>query len=403
MKILIFPHHLEIGGSQVNAVDLAAAVRDLHGHEVVFFATPGPGEALLASRGFRLVRAPRPKTAPSLSVVRALRRAIRRERVDIVHAWDWPQCLDAFFGAQLACGVPLVGSIMSMVVPRFVPKSIPLTFGTPELLDEAKRARPGAVSLLEPPVNTFLDDPSLVDGEVFRHSHSVASDEILVVGVSRLVGWMKLEGLLATLDAIDALAALYPVRMIIVGEGTAEDQLRSKADEINARHRRQVVAMPGALVDPRPAYASADVVVGMGGSILRGMAFGKPAIVLGENGFARVFDEESSAGFLYRGFYGTEDVSAVAGTLRDQLEKLCADSARREALGTYASRIVRDRFALPVLAASLESLYQETLRARVNRPLLLGEGVKVLGRRLAAVLLPDQMKATMRRLVSRSH
>jgi len=402
VKVLVFPHHLEIGGSQVNAVDLAAAVRDIYGHEVVFFATPGPGEALLESRGFRLIAAPRPRSSPSPSVARALRQAVRREGADIVHAWDWPQCIDAFFGAQLAGGVPIVGSIMSMVVPTFVPRSIPLTFGTPELLDEAKRRRRGKVSLLEPPVNTYLDDPSAIDGAASRAAFGVEDNDILVVGVSRLVGWMKLEGLLATLDAVGALADQYRLRLLLVGEGSAEGQLRARASEINDRHQRQVVTMPGALVDPRPAYAAADVVVGMGGSILRGMAFGKPAVVLGENGFACTFDEESSKTFLHKGFFGTEDVSARVGTLREQLEKLCANPGRRDALGAYSSRIIRERFALPVLAASVEQLYRETLNERVGRARLIGEGVKVLGRRAAAVALPNRAKAALRRVLKRS-
>jgi len=402
VKVLVFPHHLEIGGSQVNAVDLAAAVRDIYGHEVVFFATPGPGEALLESRGFRLIAAPRPRSSPSPAVVRALRTAVRREGADIVHAWDWPQCIDAFFGAQLASGVPLVGSIMSMVVPTFVPRSIPLTYGTPKLLDEAKRLRRARVSLLEPPVNTDLDDPAAVDGGVARATYNVGVDDVLVVGVSRLVGWMKLEGLLATLDAVDDLAQQYPVRLLIVGEGSAEGQLKARASEVNARHGREVVTMPGALVDPRPAYAAADVVVGMGGSILRGMAFGKPAVVLGENGFACTFDEESSKTFLYRGFFGTEDVSARVGTLREQLEKLCANPGRRDALGAYSSGIIRERFALPVLAASVDELYRDALREKVGRARLIGEGVKVLGRRAASVALPNRAKAAVRRVVNRS-
>ena len=39
MKILVFAHHLEIGGTQVNAIEISAALRDLHGHDVVLFAT----------------------------------------------------------------------------------------------------------------------------------------------------------------------------------------------------------------------------------------------------------------------------------------------------------------------------------------------------------------------------
>ena len=34
MRVLVYPHSMEIGGSQLNAVELGGAVRDL-GHDVV--------------------------------------------------------------------------------------------------------------------------------------------------------------------------------------------------------------------------------------------------------------------------------------------------------------------------------------------------------------------------------
>ncbi len=41
MKVLVYPHAMEIGGSQLNALEIAAAVRD-RGHEVTVVSRPGP-------------------------------------------------------------------------------------------------------------------------------------------------------------------------------------------------------------------------------------------------------------------------------------------------------------------------------------------------------------------------
>ena len=41
MRILVYPHDLGIGGSQLNAIELAAAVQRL-GHEVIVYGRPGP-------------------------------------------------------------------------------------------------------------------------------------------------------------------------------------------------------------------------------------------------------------------------------------------------------------------------------------------------------------------------
>src|SRR5215467_3327752 len=40
MKILVFAHSMEVGGSQTNAIELSATLRDTYGHDVVLFATP---------------------------------------------------------------------------------------------------------------------------------------------------------------------------------------------------------------------------------------------------------------------------------------------------------------------------------------------------------------------------
>ena len=52
MKVLIYAHRFEVGGTQLNAIELAAALRDLHGYDVVLFATSGP--MLKAAEGKRL-------------------------------------------------------------------------------------------------------------------------------------------------------------------------------------------------------------------------------------------------------------------------------------------------------------------------------------------------------------
>ena len=65
----------------------------------------------------------------------------------------------------------------------------------------------------------------------------------------------------------------FPLRLIIVGDGEVRSELNRLAAETNAKLGRTAVVLAGALLDPRPAYAAADVVVGMGGSPLGGMAY----------------------------------------------------------------------------------------------------------------------------------
>ena len=90
-------------------------------------------------------------------------------------------------------------------------------------------------------------------------------------------------------QAIRSLGRDLPLRFHIVGDGAARPRLAQLAEETNAEIGRQAVVLTGMLLDPRPAYAAADIVVGMGGSSLRGIAFGKPVIIVGEKGFSAPF------------------------------------------------------------------------------------------------------------------
>ncbi|MCU1466820.1 MAG: hypothetical protein JWM72_2748 [Actinomycetia bacterium] len=384
MKVLVFTHHLEIGGSQVNAVDLAAATRDIYDHEIVVFATPGPAAALVADRGLRLIEAPKPRAHPSPAMSRALIGAVRREKPDLVHAWDWPQALDAYYAVHLPLHVPLAVSIMSMVVLTSVPQHIPITMGTEELVDEARRRRRGPVELLEPPVDTARDNPTAVDASEFKQQWGLDDSAVTVVVVSRLVKWLKQESLERAIDAIEQLAPEHAARLVIVGDGSAAAELQQRADAVNARLGRNAVILTGALIDPRPAYAAADVTIGMGGSILRGMAFGKPCVVLGEQGFSDVFEPSTAKMFFWQGYYGLGNSDLSPEALTHQLRRLVASPALRAELGRFSLDTIERRYALAPLAADLDALYRTTVDQHVARSVEWTEAARLGARRFAA-------------------
>src|SRR2546425_11425984 len=124
MKILVFAHQLEVGGTQVNAIELAAALRDFHGHDVALFATPGPMVELVRQKRLRFLAAPEVRLHPSPARMRALRDVVRRERPDIIHVWDWWQCLDAFYAVHLLMRTPIIVSDMCMSITRVLPKTL---------------------------------------------------------------------------------------------------------------------------------------------------------------------------------------------------------------------------------------------------------------------------------------
>jgi L-malate glycosyltransferase len=406
VKLLVYPHELSISGSPINAVDLAAEVRAL-GHDVIVYGQPGPlVDYVTGDLGLDFVPARTMRFRPAPSRIAQLAAIVRRERIDVIHAYEWPPCLDALYGASLVGGVPIVCSILSMAFAPLIPSTVPLLMGTHDLADGVRRVWKGEVGVMEPPIDTRRDNPT-VDGKCFRSLQGVAADERLVVSVSRLAIDLKLDALVDAIDAVSSLADRFRVRLVLVGDGPAAGHLRERAAAVNRSAGRTVVSMPGALLDPRPAYAAADVVLGMGGSALRGMAFGKPVIVQGEQGFARRFDETTAAGFLWSGFYGIGPGGSGAPVLAAELGRLLPDPALRSTLGCLGLKTVRERFKLGSAAERLEELYARVVHRGRPLPNTLAQAALIGGRALtleARMHVPRHKRARLahdaRRLAS---
>jgi len=304
MKVLLYPHSMEVGGSQLNAVQLAGAIRD-RGHEVIVLSEAGPLVERVKKMALEHVELPLHRGRPSPKVVRMISHLVRQRDIDVVHGHEWPPIIEAFLGQALLHHTPVVvGTVMSMSVAPFLPRSVPLTVGTELIRQAATAAGHRRVMLLEPPVDTRADNPS-VDGRSFRAERGVQPDEVLLAMVCRLVPDLKLEGLLSACDAVRELAvAGKPVRLMIVGDGRARDDVARRAADVNAAVGYEAVLLAGEMADPSPAYAAADVIIGQGGSALRGMAFAKPLVVIGEEGFSELLTPESTPTFLRQGWYG---------------------------------------------------------------------------------------------------
>lgn len=399
MKVLVFAHRLEVGGTQVNAIELAAELRDAHGHDPVLFATPGPMVELATAKGLRFLPAPEASWSPSWARMRALREAVRREKPDLVHAWDWPQCLDAYYGVHLTRAVPLLVTVMSMAVPRLIPRAVLTTFGTPELVDAARSAGRDRLGLLLPPVDVHHNAPDAASGGEFRARYGLAPDDTVLVTVSRLVEHLKLEGLRRTVRAMAVLGRETPrLRFVIVGDGTARQSLEHLAEQTNTALGRPAVVLTGALVDPRPAYAAADVVAGMGGSSLRALAFAKPTIVVGEQGFVSAFTPETAEKFRYQGMYGLGDGDEGDHRLIAELRRIVGAPERFGRLGAFSRDFVVRHYSLESVTRQLDGLCRDVAADRPALRVRATDGVRTAAVRVAGSAVPQTLRERIGRL-----
>ena len=367
MRVLVYPHTMEMGGSQLNAIEIAGAVRD-RGHEVMVVSRPGLLVETVHQLGLpHIMLDPRARRKPSPRAMMQLTRLVRQHSIDVVHGYEWPPTLEAFGGPQLRLGLPVVSTIMSGRVAPFLPRPISIVVGADDLRQRTLKAGWDKVVLLEPPVDVRANSPE-VDPGSFRKEVGFDQSTPLVAVISRLVPPQKQEGILAACDAVARLTVSgATVQLVIVGDGPSRPAIEEAAAAANARAGRRIVALTGLMFDPRPAYAAADVVLGMGGSALRAMAFGKPLVVQGFHCFWELATPESATKFLRQGWagYGSDADQRLGGALVLEriLRDLLANSGRWAELGAFGRRLVVERYSLDHAAAVQEEVYRDAMAA----------------------------------------
>ncbi|MEY3251101.1 MAG: hypothetical protein RL227_74 [Pseudomonadota bacterium] len=364
MKIVVSLLEAVMGGTTLNALDLADALQRQHGHELIMFASPGPMARMLARRGLRLHPAPPPERLPSPARMHALRALVQAERPDLVHAWETWACLDAYCSVHLPLGLPLLATDMQMSLTRLLPRQLPTTFGTPQLVEQARAEGRRRAHLMVPPVDLQANRPGAVDAEPFRRRWNIQPGELAIVTVSRLAHALKGESLRRSIEAVALLGRRHALRLFIVGDGDAHSEMQRLANQANEALQREAVVLTGALQDPRPAYAAADIVIGMGGSALRGMAFAKPVIVVGERGYSALFSPYTVATLRYEGMYGLGHAQTDANGLLGDLGLLAEQPVARWSLGDFGRRFVAGYCSLDRVAAELHGLCEQVQRER---------------------------------------
>lgn len=369
MRILVYPHDMNMGGSQINAIEIAAEVKKM-GHDVLIFGQPGALTEMVTDLGLEFIESPRVRTRPTPSIVQALRSLINDREIDILHGYEWPPALEATLAVGTRETIRAVSTVLSMSVAPFIPKHVPLMVGTEEIAAlEVERGR-GIVGLMEPPVDTFANAPDTEVGTAnFALQWGIDLSIPIVSVVSRLAHEMKLEGILTAISVVERCNQNRPLQLLIAGNGPASQEVRSAADTANQRLGFERIILTGQLDDPRPAYAIADVALGMGGSALKAMAFQKPLIVQGEQGFWGMLTKESLDTFLWQGWYGVGAGSESGfDRLQEQLETLLSNPSLRLELGKFSRSIVVERFSIRAAAQRQIKFYQDALANQASLP-----------------------------------
>lgn len=336
VRILISLFELSMGGSHINAIEIGSLIKQ-RGHDVIIYSPDGPLRERVAELGLDYVPTRAARHRPSVAGVRRLNALVRERQIDLIHAYEWLPTLEAAYGPHLRMGMPVLSTVYSVQVPRFVPRNLPMIVGYPNELDIERGRGRNRVYTVVCPVDTDANAP-IADSSAARKRFGLHDDELATVLVSRFSPDLKREGLLSAIAAVGLVDPALNLRLLIVGDGPCREELRDAADAMNALAGREAVTLTGLLVDPREAYAAADIVLGMGTSAQKGMAFAKPVVIQGGRGYWELLTPQSMPKYLHHNFYGLGDGSDGAPRLASIIGELARDRDRWLELGEFGRK-----------------------------------------------------------------
>ena len=297
---------------------------------------------------------------------RALRRLVRREGIDLVHAhWLLP---NGWVASRVAkrTGVPfaitLHGSDVFMAErnPLFRSMARATLAGARHVTSCSADLRDRLLALGRPrDADKVLLVANGTDLEVPSQASGETSGQRLVVGVGRMV---DKKGFGYLLDAAPALLTAHPdVRLVLGGDGDLLESLKARAAELGLADR---IEFPGRLSHPEVLWliAAAEVFVmpsvrdakgnidGLPIVVLEAMAAGKPLVATDLAGIPLAV-EDGVTGLLVP----EKDPEA----LRAAVDSLLADPERARAMGRAGRDKVVSELNWAAIARRHDELYRE--------------------------------------------
>lgn len=372
LRVLHVIHNLKREGAQTMVVNLAAALDPASARAVVFpWRESGPYERRLKQASVPVIQ-PLGGPAPLLRAVLTLRRVVREEKIDVVHAH--------MSDSAILVALALAGTGIPFVVTHHSNRLLPKERWAKHLLRRISSAwalRRAAFNIGVTPnvADRLKEEFSLPSGSVIHIPNGVnipPQEAVDAAQISRLeseagVPWPRITtlGRLAPVKrqdiAIDAIhhlrEALPHIQLRILGEGPLMQEL---AEQIELRQLSTFVDLAGPTDNVASALCDTDIYVstssyeGLPVAVLEAMSWCLPVVATEVPGHRDV---------IHNGVDGClvpfDDPQALA----QQILRLCRSSTERRELGSAArDRAVRD-FSDKAMADS----YCETYLAALER------------------------------------
>lgn len=300
MKILLAHMWMVIGGAETHVVELSKELA-ARGHDVTVASNGGVYVDALKNAGVKHFTVPLHSKNPAsmLKSYRLLKKLIKREKFDIVHAHSRIPAficgaLSRRLGFRFVTSTHAVFKVSALLskVSDWGDHTFAVSCDIKQYLMDNYKTPGDNITLTINGIDTVRFSKAADPGKV-KEELALSQDAFRAVYVSRIDNETALPGFLLC-DAAPALIRDIPeLEIVIVGAGTAFDALSARADEVNRALGRRVIVLTGARTDIDQVCAAADVFVGVSRAALEAMSMEKPVILAGQQGYIGVLDADA--------------------------------------------------------------------------------------------------------------
>ncbi|MDD3654734.1 MAG: glycosyltransferase [Desulfotomaculaceae bacterium] len=370
VTVLLTLMGLGIGGAETHVVVLAGHLKEL-GYRVLIASSGGAYEETVARQGIRHYSVPLDNSRLSsvIQSVSAVRKIIKSEKVDLIHAHARIPAFICDLARQFA-GVPMITTAHAMFaagfhlrsLSRWGEKTIVISSDIKEYMIKCFRVPESNITLIHNGIDLEMFNPALSVGDLVEELKG-DSNRNLIINISRLD--KRLAPVSSSLiEACEYLYADFPtIRLIIVGDGDCAREVADQARGVNARTSSELVRLLGARTDVNRIMVAGDLIVGVSRVALEAMASGRNIILAGGEGYGGLISEGSLALFEKDNFTGRQFKNQVtASNLVDAIrEFLCLPLEQRKQMEILLRKYIVENYSSIKMAKDTARVYQEVL------------------------------------------
>ncbi len=287
-NILHLYDYMKLGGAETHIITLSKAMMDL-GHNVYIAGPNGPALEWVKRENINFIESPLDDWEKQIESLQDILMAIDKYRIDIVHAHPFNSQIVGALAAYIRkkpCITTIHGEYVSPALEAFlrplfakyicVGKNLKELYMEHGIDDEDIEVIKNGVPIKKRPDRTSFFRNGLIN----------------LCYISRLDD-DKIKALEFLLDCIPQLVKEFPLRLIIVGDGSNFNRVREICKSINEELHEEIIQLVGGSTDVFRYIEKSDMVVGIGRVLLEAVSMGKFPLCIGDS--------------YYTGFVGADD------------------------------------------------------------------------------------------------